>query len=292
MKYAYYPGCTLSTKAKNLDGSAKKAVASLGIELRELSHWNCCGTTFPLVTDNLMPLLAPARVLANAEKEGSKLVTLCSFCYNVLKRTNTVLNQDLQNKEKIAQFLKDEGREYTGGTQVIHLLELLRDEVGFKNIKNKIKVDLTNLKVAPYYGCQLLRPAEELQLDDPENPQIIEDFLKSIGCEVIDSPYETECCGSYLSVCSEDVVIDCSYRILASAIKNGAEAISVSCPLCYFNLDQNQKKMREKISGFTEIPIFYFTELLEIALGIDSEVDRFDLHFVDPGPLLTSKNLS
>jgi len=291
MKYTYYPGCTLSTKAKNLDNSARKTATFLGIELKELSQWTCCGTVFPLITDNLMPLIAPARILANAEKQGNKLVTICAFCYNVLKRTNVTLKKDRQKKEKISQFLKDEGKEFSGKIQVIHLLELLRDGEGFENIKNKVKKELSSLKIAPYYGCQLLRPAQELQLDDPENPQIMESFLKSISCEVIDTPYKTECCGSYLSVSSEDAALDCSYRILASAIKNGAEAISVSCPLCYFNLDQNQKKIKEKISGFIEIPIFYFTELLSIALGINLGKEIFDLHFVDPRPLFMSKNL-
>lgn len=291
MKYAYYPGCTLSTKAKNLDNSARKATASLGVELVELPRWNCCGAAFPLVIDNLMPLLAPARILADAEKEGEKLVTICSFCYNVLKRTDALLREDVEKREKINRFLEDEQKQYTGRTKVVHLLELLRDDVGFENIKDKLKKDLANLRVTSYYGCQLLRPVEELQFDDPENPHIMEEFLKSLGGEVINTPYKTECCGSYLSLSSEDVAIDCSYRILTSAVKNGAEAVSVSCPLCYFNLDQNQKKMEEKISGFNKIPVFYFTQLLSIALNIEPEINRFDLHSVNPRPLLASKNL-
>ena len=106
MKYTYYPGCTLSTKAKNLDDSARKTATFLGIELKELPQWTCCGTVFPLITDNLMPLIAPARILANAEKQGNKLVTICAFCYNVLKRTNVTLKKDQQKKKKLANFLR------------------------------------------------------------------------------------------------------------------------------------------------------------------------------------------
>lgn len=282
MRIVYYPGCTLYEKAKTLDQSARLACSMIDIELFELPNWTCCGTTFPLVTDNVMNLVAAARILANAKKEGDRLTTLCAFCFNVLKRTNKVIKEDKDKREKLNLFLEED---YQGDLEVIHLLEILRDDIGFENldVKNKIA-----LKVAPYYGCKLLRPFEEIQMDDPENPTILEDFLSALGCEVVRFPHKNECCGSYLVVSQEKTAIDCSFSILDAATKCNAEAIAVSCPLCFYNLDRNQEEIKKQSFGFEDIPVFYFTELLGIALGADIKLEG---HFVDPYPLLKMKNL-
>ena len=291
MRYLYYPGCTLSTKAKNLDRSARRSMEVLGVELQELSHWNCCGTTFPLVTDNIMPLLAPARVLADASAEGNVLVTICAFCYHVLKRTSYLLQQEPDTRQKIELFLQEEERSISDSLRVVHLLEVLRDEVGFDKVKAAVKRPLSALRVAPYYGCQVLRPSRELEFDDIEYPQIMFDFLQSLGCQVSRIPYETECCGSYLSVTSEEAAIECSSRILQSAQKRGVEALSVTCPLCQFNLERNQEKMRETKQEVSDIPVLYFTELLALALGQDMSEDDAGLHFVDCRGLFRAKEL-
>ena len=136
----------------------------------------------------------------------------------------------------------------------------------------------------------VLRPPE-VGLDDPENPTILKDFLGSVGAEAIDYPYETECCASYHTVVNVDLVVERAYDILNSAINRGAEAIVLSCPLCDFNLDNRQKEIKEKFSDFKGIPIFYFTQLLALSLGLDEKVCRFELNFVDPRPLLRSKHL-
>jgi heterodisulfide reductase subunit B len=292
MKYLYYPGCTLSTKAKNLDRSARRSMKTLGVELQELSHWNCCGTTFPLVIDNVMSLLAPARVLADASAEGDRVVTICAFCYHVLKRTSSILQREEDTRKKIGLFLADEGRSLSENLRVVHLLELLRDEVGFDAVRAAVKRPLSGLKVAPYYGCQVLRPSEELALDDIEYPQIMFDFLQSLGCEVIRIPYETECCGSYLSLTSEEAAVQCSWRILSSALRCGVEALSVTCPLCQFNLEHNQLKLREGKGEAIELPVLYFTELLAIALGEDMSEEDAALHFVDCRTFFQEKALS
>jgi len=286
MKISYYPGCTLSTKAKSLDKSARAVASAIGIELVELPNWTCCGAAFPLVDDNLIGMAAAARILANAKKEGGKLTTLCAFCYNVLKRTNNVIATDKEKRKRLNMFLEED---YDGSTKVLHFIEVLRDEVGFETLSKKIKKKV-NIKVAPYYGCLLLRPYEEIKLDDPEAPSILENFLESIGCEVVDFPYKVECCGSYLAISSQDAAVDCSYSILNSAIRNGAEAIAVSCPLCYFNLDERQKEMFDRYKGFRGVPIFYFTQLLALAMELDVGVDP-NQHFVSPLPLLKEKGL-
>lgn len=290
VRVTYYPGCTLYTKAKNLGELAKASAEILGIEMKELENWTCCQAAFPLVSDNIMGLISPSRIIINAEKEGNKLTTLCSFCYNVLKRTNDVLKNDVEKQAKICEFLEEN---YKGDIEVLHFLEIIRDNIGFDNLKGKLKRNLKDLKVAPYYGCQILRPASVLKLDDPENPKILDDFLASLGCEVVDFPFKVECCGSYQIINQEvkDVALGCSYNILNSAVKNGADAIALTCPVCYFNLDKKQEEIAQKFGDFKHIPILYFTELLGLALGVDKKLFDFEKHFIDPRPLLIEKGL-
>jgi len=290
VRVTYYPGCTLYTKAKNLGELAKASAKILGIEMKELENWTCCQAAFPLVSDNIMGLVSPSRIIINAEKEGDKLTTLCSFCYNVLKRTNNVLKNDVEKRTKICEFLEED---YKGNIEVLHFLEIIRNDIGFERLKKKVKKSLEGLNVAPYYGCQILRPASVLKLDDPENPRILHDFLASLGCEVVDFPFKVECCGSYQILNEEvkDVALGCSYNILNSAIKNGADAIALTCPVCYFNLDKKQKEIAQKFGDFKHIPILYFTELLGLALKVDKKLFDFEKHFIDPRPLLIEKGL-
>jgi heterodisulfide reductase subunit B len=290
MKITYYPGCTLYTKAKNLGELAKASAELLGIEMEELEDWTCCQAAFPLVSDNIMGLISPARIIINSGKEGSKLTTLCSFCYNVLKRTNHVLITDEEKRAKICEFLEEDFGEEV---EVLHFLEVIRNEIGFEKLKEKVRKNLDGLKVAPYYGCQMLRPASVLKLDDPEKPTILDDFLSSLGCDVVDFPFKVECCGSYQIINQEvtDAVLGCSYNILNSAIKNGAEAIALSCPVCYFNLDKKQNEIARKFGEFDKIPILYFTELLGLALEVDFRLFDFSKHAIDPRPLLIEKGL-
>lgn len=293
LKVMYYPGCTLYTKAEHLNESAKLSAKVLGIELVELPEWTCCGAAFPLVTDNVIGMLASGRILANTNNqyggEGGILTTLCAFCYNVLHRTNKVIQEDERKRQKINLLIEEE---YEGNVQVKHFLEVLRDDYGFDKIKSKVTHPLKGLKVAPYYGCQLLRPRSEMEFDDPENPRVIEDFIGAIGAEFVDYPFKNECCGSYQIISTEEIAIECSYNILDSAVKSKAEAIALSCPLCYYNLDFKQKQIQEQYKGFKTIPVFYFTELLGLALEIqklEKNSLQFDKHFIDPLPLLKAK---
>lgn len=272
MKYAYYPGCTLYSKARDFDVSGRACASALGIELEELPNWTCCGTTYPLVTDNLITLVSPVRNLATAKKQRQDLVTFCAFCYNVFKRTNYRVRKDSDSRQKINDFLREDVEEpYAGEINVFHLLELLRDKIGFENIRAKAKRPLDGLKIACYYGCMLLRPKDEMNLDDIESPRIMDDLMRIIGASPIDFPFKTECCGSYLGVSSIDAALDCSYKVINSAIKNGAEAISVSCPLCFFNLETRQEEIIKRFRNIEPIPVYYFTELLGLALGLSEE---------------------
>lgn len=292
MKYFYYPGCTLYSKAKNFDNSARNCAMALGIELTELPDWTCCGTVFPLVTDNLMTLVSPVRNLANAKKGKQDMLLLCAFCYNVFKRTNESIKNNLESQKKINDFLREDVEEpYKGDVKVLHMLEVLRDIIGFEKLKDLVKKKLDGLRLAPYYGCMLLRPEEVIKLDDQEQPKILGDLCNSLGAIVIDFPYKTECCSSYLTISSPEVTVDCSYSILNSAQRNGAEAIVLSCPLCFYNLDSRQKEIREKYTEFSSMPIVYFTEILGLALGLKKEECGLGDHYIDPVPLLKDKGI-
>ena len=289
MRISYYPGCTLKTKAKNFEDSALASLDSLGVQLVEMPVWNCCGTVYCLAVDELTHQLAPVRNLLRLKEHGeSKVVSLCTMCYNSLRRVNALMQTDREKRDKIVNFISEGQGEYGGEVEVLHLLEVLRDEIGFGRISSEITNPLRGLRAAPYYGCLLLRPSE-VAIDDPLRPTILESLLASLGAEAIDFPHKTECCGSFQTVNNVELVVECAYRILDSAVEAGAEAMITSCPLCAFNLDHRQREIRQSHSDFRGMPILYFTQLMAIALGLGEEVCRFDLNYVDPHPLLTSK---
>jgi len=300
MKLHYYPGCTLKEKTTNLDESTYAAMKMLGYELVEPENWTCCGAEFPLNEEKIVGLAAPARILRQVEMEGGdKVVTACAFCFNVLKQTHIALLNDPLKQKRINAYLKDDIRidpvtkerttdfpEYRGDVQVLHLLEFIQKEIGYEKVRSLIRRDLGNLRAAPYYGCRLLRPKGETGIDEPDDPSIFEEFLESIGIGVVDFPFKQECCGSYLSVSLPDAASEVSYRILRSAKLNGADMVVLSCPLCYYNLDRRQDRIREKFLEFTGMPVLFFTQILAWALGVEAEILGLDQHFFDPRPVL------
>jgi heterodisulfide reductase subunit B len=291
MKIAYFPGCTLKAAAKNFEDSALAAAQALGIEMVELPRWTCCGTVYSLSTDDLMHHIAPVRNLLRVAESGyDKVVTLCAMCYNTLKMSNLRFRQNPADREKITQFMYEEKTQYDGQVEVYHLLELLRDKVGFDKIEEKIKKPLKGLKVSPYYGCTLLRP-KEAAIDDPESPQLMAKLLTAMGAEVVDFPYNIECCGSYLTVNKVDFVAQRTKEIVGQAQSLGAELLMQSCPLCDFNLSGRQKEAQKQFSDFKPMPTLYFTQLLALSLGLNGRSLRFDLNYVNPEPLLAKKGL-
>jgi heterodisulfide reductase subunit B2 len=284
MSPAYFPGCTLSTKAAGYDLSGRAVAQALGMELNELPEWQCCGATFPLATDNSMALIAPTRLLAQAQNAGGHVTTLCAICFHVLRRTQTTLQQQPEMLERINWFTEEP---YNGQARVSHFLELLRDEITWPKLKEQVPNPLTGLKVAPYYGCLLLRPQNEIGLDDPDQPRILHDLLAAIGCEVVDFPYQVECCGSYLAVSKPELPEKLSKEILDSARQHGAQAIATACPLCQFNLDFPQRpEMSGENSGV--LPIFYFTQLMAVALGLPQDVWGMQSHYAQPNHIFAN----
>lgn len=288
MKVSYFPGCTLNTKGKGFDRSVREAMAALGVELEELPDWNCCGASFPLLVDNLLDLAGPARILVAASARGEKLATACTTCYNVLKRTNRVLRLDKEKRDRLNYFIE---ANYEGQVEVLDVLQILRDFVGFKRVREEVKRNLKGLKVACYYGCMVLRPPAEVAYDDPENPCALDDLMASLGAEPTSWGGKVECCGNYLVALRPEVVKEMSYRIISSAYRAEAEIIVTNCPLCQFNLDRWQKDLMVEKGGFKPFPVLYFTQLLAIALGLDPTYYNLEKHYVDPRPLLKAKGL-
>ncbi len=255
MKISYYPGCTLKTKAKELDKYARLSAEALGVTMEEIKDWQCCGAVYPTARDEIATKLSAVRALDYAKNNGGKLLTLCSACHNVIKRVNADMKEDENIRFKANNYLALE-TPYAGETEVIHYLEMLRDVVGFDEIEKKVKKPIGK-KIGAYYGCLLLRPGKVMAFDDPENPSIIEDFIKAIGGEAVKYPFRNECCGAYVSLKNEDLPKLRSAAIIKSARDHGAEMLTTACPLCLYNLQKN--------GG---MPVVYFTELLAEALGV------------------------
>lgn len=258
MTYSYFPGCTLKTKAKDLDSYARASAEALGVTLEEIPDWQCCGAVYPMASDEIATKLSSVRALAYAKEHNQPLVTVCSACHHVIKR----VNGDMQNKEDIALKVNNYlglDEPYAGEAEVIHYLEMLRDKIGFDEIKKKVVNPLKGKKIAAYYGCMLLRPSKEMGFDDPENPTIMEDFIKAIGADPVVYAFRNECCGGYVTIDDKPMASRMAQKVIDSAKLKGAEEIITACPLCLYNLKENSDG---------SLPVRYFTELLAEALGV------------------------
>jgi len=261
--YSYFPGCTLKNKARELDAQARGCARLLGIELEEIPEWQCCGGVYPLTTDEIAFRLSSVRALAEAARRGQKLVTVCSACHNVIKQVDHDMKAGAAIAEKANNYLAAEGVAYHGETQVIHYLELLRDEVGFDELKRRVVKPLAGQKVGAYYGCLLLRPSHVMAMDSAENPTIIENLLATLGADPVVYAQRNECCGGYLTLEDKSVPAKRARAILENARAQGAQTVVTACPLCFYNL----KKQEEG----TGVQVKYFTELLAEALGLDAK---------------------
>ena len=257
MKICYYPGCTLKTKAKDLDAYARLSAAKLGAEMVEIENWQCCGEVYPNARDEIATKLSAVRALKYAKNHGGKLLTLCSACHNVIKRVNADMTNDETIRSRVNAYMND-SEPYSGEAKVLHYLEFLKTVIGFDAIKKAV-VRPIEKKIGAYYGCLLLRPSKEMAFDNPENPSIIEEFITAIGGTPVKYPMRNECCGAYVSVKNPLLAEKKSAAVLKNAAAHGAEEIITACPLCFYNLKEN---------GGGVLPVTYFTELLAKALGV------------------------
>lgn len=270
MKISYYPGCTLKYKARNLETAALASLDALGIQVEEMDRWNCCGAVYSLAADDLIHMVGPVRNLIRAKEQGAdKVVTLCSMCYNTLARVNQLMKNDPEKRDTINRFMDDE-LDYFGEIEVVHYLTLLKDEVGWEAIRAKVRHPLDNLKIASYYGCTLQRP-EEVGIEPMGSFTLMNELFTALGAEVIPFAGADKCCGSYQVICEEPGDNQAAAKVLNIASEGGAEVLASSCPLCEFNLGKQQQALLQNGAIKTNLPTLYFTQLLAIALGVDSK---------------------
>ncbi len=287
--YAYYPGCSLHGTAKEYDRSARLVCQALGLELREVEDWNCCGASSAHMVSRWLALSLPARNLQLVEKMGLETMTVpCAACYARLKDVSYEL-KDPEVRAKIGRVL---GGQVIGRVTVEPLIGTLTTQEILDKAAGMIKKPLTRLKVATYYGCLLTRPPKVAQFDVPENPQSMDRLLRVLGAQVVEWYFKTECCGASLPVARTDIVLDLSRKLLTAAKKAGAEAIVTACPMCHSNLDSRQGEIRGRYGDDFKMPIFFFTELLGLALGYPARELLIANHLTDALSLLQGRGLA
>ncbi|MBF0298752.1 MAG: CoB--CoM heterodisulfide reductase iron-sulfur subunit B family protein [Oligoflexia bacterium] len=287
--YHYFPGCSLEGMAKEFDQTTKDIFKTLGATLNEIDDWSCCGASSAHFTNRLLSYALPARNLSITKKcGGSDLAISCAACFARLKVTAYNLQKDAALKKEVAEVMEEKNLDIDG-VRPRHILEIITKDFSEDDIKSKVKKTLSALKVAPYYGCLLVRPPQILEFDDVENPMIMDNLLTTIGATVVDFPYKTECCGASLTLSRAEIVADLSKKVLVEARDAGADLIVVACPLCQANLDMRQLDLQSDNLIDFEMPIIYFTQLMGLAFGIDENKLGFNRHMIKVLPALKGK---
>jgi len=285
--YALFLGCTIPARQPNYELSARKALAKLGIELVDLANMTCCAPP-PVQSIDLETSLAVAAYnICLAEEADLNVVTLCSGCFESLAVANAMLKADEQLKAKINRILSQAGKEFLGSKEVKHYLQVLMDDVGPERLKQSVSRPLSNLKVAAFYGCHALRPSELLEFDDPERPRILENLIETLGAESVEYRNKLKCCGGLLRGYSDDLALDLAREKLAYTAKAGADCIATLCPFCFLALDQGQLQIKSLLNETFDMPVFHYSELLSLALGIDPKELALEAHKVKTDKILS-----
>lgn len=300
MKYGYFPGCSLERNALAYHISALAVAQPLGIDFVEIEDWNCCGATeyislnlvasYALIARNL----AQATKLASPESNGGdrlkELVAPCSACFLNLKKCDAYLHEDAKLADKVNQSLAAGGLSYTAGSvKVRHLLDVIVNDIGYDAVAKKVVKPLQGLRVAPYYGCLIVRPqlAGQPIFDSPEYPTTLDKLLKSLGAEVIDFPMKAHCCGGHMTQISEAVGFEMIRRIVKGAADYHADMIVTLCPMCQLNLDAFQGAMNTHFGTSYQVPVLYFTQAMGLAFGMDAVSLGIGTELVDARPALS-----
>ncbi len=269
MRYAYYPGCSLEATGRPYQESVEAVAKVLGMELVELEDWNCCGATAYMSVNEFLSFSLSARNLCQAKKTGDTLVTPCSACFTNLRKTETYMKEFPEMRKKVDEALAEANLRYEGGVVTKHFLQAVVEDVGIETIKSLVKRPLKDLRVAPYYGCQIVRPYGIE--DDADNPTMLDRLVIALGATPTYYPMKTVCCGGSLMGTREDVALRLCRNLLLCAQQDRAECIAVTCPLCQLNLDAYQTAVNKLYGTHFNLPIVYFTQLMGIAFGMDTK---------------------
>ncbi|MCX6641224.1 MAG: CoB--CoM heterodisulfide reductase iron-sulfur subunit B family protein [bacterium] len=283
MEYAYYPGCSLEYTGKPYDLSIREVFKTLGIGLREIEDWNCCGATMYMSIKQLVGLAVSARNLALAQNMGCDICAPCSSCYTILRKTNRHMAWNPHSRDLINEALKAANLSYDKMVEVRHPLDILVNDYGIDQIASRIQYRFDGLKVAPYYGCQIVRPV--YHFDDLDDPQTMDRLFDALGLEVTDYPNKVRCCGGMLMTTFEDVALHLNDELLRCAEDNGADVLATACPLCQMNLESYQSQINKRYNTQHNMPILYFSQLLGLALGVEPAKLGIDTLLVKPRDL-------
>ncbi|PIN69107.1 heterodisulfide reductase subunit B [Candidatus Woesearchaeota archaeon CG11_big_fil_rev_8_21_14_0_20_43_8] len=288
IKIAYYPGCTLKGTTKEFGDSIELSFSALGIELIEIPSWICCGATSAHATDKNLAIALPYHNFAKTQEMGMGTIAIpCAACF----QRHKVTNKECEREDIRKEMYKITGHRYDGNIRCRHPLEVLMKDIKPEKWQNLLKKKL-GLKAACYYGCLLTRPEDVMEFDErPENPQLMDDFCETLGMKTVDWNYKVTCCGASYFASKPEIVLKLTSKILEDAKKSGAECVVVACPLCHSNLDMKQKEIGKELRMDLDMPVFYFSQLLGLALGIDHRKLGLHTHFVDTQVLLDRKRL-
>jgi heterodisulfide reductase subunit B len=286
-EYAYYPGCSLEHTASPYDLSMRAVFRALGAGLREIEDWNCCGATMYMSAKKIVGYSISARNLALAKEMKMDVCAPCSSCYTILRKTNRHINWDPKERDKINQALATAGLSYSGDVKVRHPLDILLNDIGLEVIKSKVTHSLKGLRVAPYYGCQIVRPHG--YFDDKDDPQTMDLLIRALGAEAVPYPPKVRCCGGMLMTTDEKIALKLCNSLLQSAVDEQADVIATACPLCHINLEGYQKQINSRFGSKFDIPVIYFTHLVGVAIGLSEQELGLDRLLIRPGKLLSKE---
>jgi len=286
VKYAYYPGCSLEKTQRGYDESVRAVFGALGQELVDIDDWNCCGATMYMSVKETVSLAVSARNLALAERMGLDILAPCSSCYTILLKTSRILSEMPDVHRDVNEALAEAGLSCSGKGRIRHPLDVLMNDIGAGDIAAALRRKLNGLKIAPYYGCQIVRP--DKGFDDREDPVLLDRLLALCGGDVVPFPMKVRCCGGMLMTTFEQTALELNRDLLQCAVDCGAEVIATTCPLCHFNLEGYQDRINAAFGTSFKLPILYFTQLLGIALGIPSRTLGLDSSFIPLGERISS----
>jgi heterodisulfide reductase subunit B len=288
VKYAFYPGCSLEVSAGAYDLSVKAVAKVLGMEFVEVDDWNCCGATEYFTQDKLTACSIIARNLALVDKGVDQITAPCAACFLNLRKVDLLMQEHEDLAEQVNEALGAGGLHYEpGSVRVRHLLDVIHTDFGEDGIKAKVKRPLEGLRIAPYYGCQVVRPYA--RFDDPEYPMRMDELFTWLGAEVVDYSVKSHCCGGHMTQISEPEAFELIRRLLHSAAEYKADVIACMCPMCQLNMDAYQGRVNNHFNTDYNLPVIFFTQLVGLAFGFAPEELGFGKEIVPAEPVLTAK---
>lgn len=283
-RLAYYPGCSLKHSAVEFGTSSRLVMEALGAELEEVPDWTCCGSSPAHMTDHLLAQALAARNLRQAALVSSELMAPCPSCYQRCKNAETEIDEKPAFRDEVNSVLD---KPYDSHVHVYNLVDALMLKAGPEEIARRVKVDLSELKVVPYYGCLLGRPSELTGECDNEQPMMMDHLLEAAGCTVKWWNYKTECCGASVGIPKKVIQQQLSRKVIDQALAAGADAIVIACPLCHQNLDLRQNQINAACGTSFAVPILYISQVIGLALGLGIDKMMLNKHLIDPRPLVT-----